>query len=238
MKITFLGTADGVPRPGRRLSSAMIEANGGFYFIDMGCQVMNFVVEHSIPAEAIKAVFITHMHGDHTAGLFEFTDLFNWYFKGDPVVYLPKEGASRIMEEWNTALNHESRTTFGLVREGAFYDDGSLRVSAVPTTHIKDAFAYVVEAEGKRVFFSGDFNIRDVDAFREALSDGAAPDLLVFEAAHPDPILLRPMIEALGVRRVYFNHVAPYRADSIAALIKELPDVTITVSADGTEIEV
>ena len=238
MRITFLGTADGVPRPGRRLTSTMIEAAGNYYFIDMGCQVMNHVVERAIPSEAIKAVFVTHMHGDHTAGLFEFTDLFNWYFKGDPVVYFLKEGAGRLMAEWNASLNHESKTSFGTVREGAFYDDGAVRVIAVPTTHIPDAFAYIVEAEGKRVFFSGDFNIRDVDAFTAALSEGKTPDLLVLEAAHPDPILLRGMIEALGVRRVYFNHVAPYRADSIAELIKELPGVAITVSADGTQIEV
>ena len=235
MKITFIGTADGVPRPGRRLSCTMIEAADSFYFIDMGCQVMNRVVECIIPPEAIRAVFITHMHGDHTAGLFEFTDLYNWYFKGDPLVYLPREGAGRIMAEWNTALNHESKTTFGTVREGAFYDDGTLRVSAVPTTHIKDAFAYIVEGEGKRVFFSGDFNIRDLDAFTAALAD-RTPDLLVFEAAHPDPRELRPMIEALGARRVCFNHVAPYREAGIAELIGQLPDVEITVSADGMEL--
>lgn len=238
MKITFIGTADGVPRPGRQLSCTMIETAGNYYFIDMGCQVMNHVVESAIPAEAIKAVFITHMHVDHTAGLFEFTDLFNWYFNGDPVVYLPRADAGRIMAEWNTALNHESKTTFGQVREGLFCDDGAVRVSAMPTTHIKDAFAYVVEAEGRRVFFSGDFNVRDVDAFTAALSEGKTPDLLVLEAAHPDPIMLRPMIVAIGARRVVFNHVAPYREESLAKLIAELPDVEIKVSADGTEIEV
>jgi ribonuclease BN (tRNA processing enzyme) len=176
------------------------------------------------------------MHGDHTAGLFEFTDLYNWYFKGDPVVHLPKEGAAELITEWNTGLSHTSKTTFGLVREGAVYDDGTLRVSAVPTTHISNAFSYIVEAEGKRVFFSGDFRIGDTETFLPALSD-KSPEILVFETAHIDVRQLCPMIEALGTRRVYFNHVAPNRDESIADLAASLPGVDITVSADGMEIE-
>ena len=238
MKITLIGTADGIPRKGRKLTSSMIEAAGGVYFIDMGCQVVDLMVDRDIPPESVRAVFITHMHGDHLGGLFQFADLYDWAFKGDPKVYLPRESAAPIFRDCLGAFSHEPRTTFCAVAEGDFYDDGGLCARAVPTTHIPDAFAYIVESEGKRVFFSGDFNIRDVDSFTSALSDGKPTDVMVIEGAHPDSRLLRPMIEAVSPGRVVFNHVAPYREEHIAELAASLPEIPVEVGTDGMEIEI
>ena len=238
MKITFIGTADGIPRKGRKLSSSMIETAGGVYFVDMGCQVADLMVARDIPSESVKAVFITHMHGDHVSGLFQFADLYDWAFKGDPKVYLPRRSAAPIFSECLSALGHEAMTSFETVKEGPFYDDGELRAAAVPTTHIADAFAYIIEAEGKRVFFSGDFNARDIESFQSALSDGKPTDALVIEGAHPDSRLLQPMIEAIRPGRVRFNHVAPYRLEHIAELAASLPDFDIAISEDGMEIEI
>jgi len=65
----------------------MLEIKGRYYFIDMGTPVIDHLVTAGIPIDAVKGVFITHMHGDHTNGLIHFVDLISWYFKtSDPTI--------------------------------------------------------------------------------------------------------------------------------------------------------
>ena len=91
MRIIFLGTSHGVPEPNRRCSCTMIETKGRYYFVDMGFCAIDDLVTRGIPVEAVKAIFVTHHHGDHTDGLLPFIDLITWYYKkADPLVYLSK----------------------------------------------------------------------------------------------------------------------------------------------------
>lgn len=88
MKITFLGASHGVPEANRRCSCTMVEVSGRYYFVDMGIMAIDELVTRGIPVDAVKGIFITHMHGDHTNGLFSFVDLITWYFKNvDPEIF-------------------------------------------------------------------------------------------------------------------------------------------------------
>ena len=75
MKIVFFGSSHGVPEPNRKCSSVMIEVSDNRYFIDMGTQSIEQLISRNIPIESVKAIFITHMHGDHSDGLISFIDL-------------------------------------------------------------------------------------------------------------------------------------------------------------------
>ena len=87
MRITFIGASHGVPEPNRKCSCTMIEISGRYYFIDMGTPSIDHLVTAGIPVDAVKGIFITHMHGDHTNGLVSFIDLISWYFKtADPTI--------------------------------------------------------------------------------------------------------------------------------------------------------
>ena len=63
MKIVFLGSSHGVPEPNRKCSSALIEAGGSKYIVDMGTNAIEDLITRGIAAREIRAVFITHMHG-------------------------------------------------------------------------------------------------------------------------------------------------------------------------------
>ena len=91
MRIIFFGSSHGVPEPNRRASSTLIEVGENRYFIDMGTQSIEQLITRRMPVESVKAIFLTHMHGDHSDGLISFLDLCSWYFKNaDPAVYLPE----------------------------------------------------------------------------------------------------------------------------------------------------
>ena len=52
----------------------------GFYLLDGGAPVADLMVRGGIPFSQLRAVFVTHMHSDHTFGIPHLCSLANWYF--------------------------------------------------------------------------------------------------------------------------------------------------------------
>ena len=99
MKITFLGTSHGVPSAERYCSCTMIEVGGATYFIDCGAPLIDLLIRRGTDLNSIRAIFTTHMHGDHVNGLTAFADLCNWYYKTTSFdVYLTDERGIRTFE--------------------------------------------------------------------------------------------------------------------------------------------
>ena len=64
MKITFLGTSHGVPSEERYCQSMLLEIGENAYLIDAGAPVMNILLRRHFDLNRLKAIFLTHMHGD------------------------------------------------------------------------------------------------------------------------------------------------------------------------------
>ena len=69
MRIVFLGTAGSTPTKSRSLPSIAIEHNGGIFLFDCGEGTQRQMMKFSVNISRIRAVFLTHTHGDHTLGL-------------------------------------------------------------------------------------------------------------------------------------------------------------------------
>ena len=241
MKIVFLGSSHGVPEPNRKCSSALVEAGGSKYIVDMGTGAVEDLITRGIAAREIRTVFITHMHGDHTNGLVSFLDLCSWKFKdADPALFLPgdTERTRAALCEW-LACNDTVMRPFDLhrVEEGVIYDDGTLRVTAYGTKHNRASFAYLLEAEGKRVLFSGDPSTKG-PAVDFPLSVLDAPlDLAVCECAHFEATEYLPLFEGKkNLRRLCFNHYSEVRLASLLELPRLLPELPMLRATDGLEI--
>ncbi len=65
--VVLLGTAGGpVPQWHRAMTSQAVVVNGYVYLVDCGNGVVRQIVNAGIPFQAIQALFITHLHPDHT----------------------------------------------------------------------------------------------------------------------------------------------------------------------------
>lgn len=236
MKITFLGTSHGVPEPHRRCSCTMIEVSGRYYFVDMGCPAIDDLVTRGIPVDAVKAIFITHHHGDHTDGLLSMIGLCTWYFKtADPEVYLSQIEQADALRTWlNSTTTTPQRPAYFEVKSGQIYDDGFLKVTAIPTQHCDRSYAYLLEAEGKSVLFTGDLGHPDRD-FPEIIK-GRTTDLVVCEGAHFPVVDYLPHFAQCDIRKVCVNHYAPWNIPHIQQLAKDMGDVPVTMVNDGTEV--
>ncbi len=233
MKITLLGTSHGYPEPHRGCSCTLIEVQGRYYVIDMGIMLIEKLTDLGIAVDDVKGLFFTHMHGDHTDGLPGFVDLLSWHYKtAKPEIYLPSTECVAPMREWIRCTGHTMRELcFHQVREGLICDDGFIRVTAIPTQHCALSYAYLVEAEGKSILFTGDLKHPAVDfpqiAFRQAL------DLLIAEVAHFDIEVYPEILNRVPVKSICFNHYNPRRIGGFMDVKKALEPIPVRLATDG-----
>lgn len=71
MNLVFLGTSAGVPTKARNVSGlALRESQGkGWYLVDCGEGTQHQVLRTKLSLTSLKAIFISHIHGDHCYGL-------------------------------------------------------------------------------------------------------------------------------------------------------------------------
>lgn len=241
MLITFLGTSHGVPEANRRCSCTLIEIADKKYIIDAGMDPTPELISRGIHPNEITAIFITHSHSDHMSGLIPFVDLCCWSFtKADPHIFLPEIGMKEIMKAWITGLHDKFRDElrFSEIQEGVIYDDGVLRVTAKKTGHIANAYAFVLEAEGKRVLFTGDMKHGDGPAADYARFTAVEHfDLVVAESAHFDGMQYLEPIRKNPPSRFCFNHYTSDFSESCYHLRSVLKDeVPVTLVTDGYRI--
>ncbi len=235
MKIVFLGTSHGIAEKNRFCSSAAVTVGNRHYIIDAGAPLMTLLQNYDMAFSDVQGIFITHTHGDHNIGLVELTLQLNVFPQFEHVhfpVYVPDEEKYRAMMDFlevgefmnGRLLCHvyedpngatKTREGFGgrlwyqVYGDGVIFDDGVLKVTAIPVKHIPNAHSFMLEAEGKRVFFAGDL-LRDLSDFpREIVEQESA--LVVMEAAHcklmedqTAAILKRSATERMVITHRYF----------------------------------
>src|SRR4051812_32368458 len=69
-RVITLGTLAGPPpRTHRAQSSNLLIVNGALYVVDAGDGVTRRLAKAGVNIQDVGTIFITHHHGDHTAGL-------------------------------------------------------------------------------------------------------------------------------------------------------------------------
>ena len=222
MKITFIGASHGVPEPNRKCSCSMVEISGRYYFIDMGAPPIDYLVTAGIPVDAVKGIFITHMHGDHTNGLFSFVDLISWYFiTADSVICLPVIKGVEVINNWTKiSKNTLCDLHYEEVRPGMIYNDGYITATAVPTLHTERSYAYFLESEGKSILFTGDLKHPDEDF--PVFAKEHETDLIVCESAHFSASDYLPHLREGKIKLIYINHYQVKKIPSILQLAKDI----------------
>jgi ribonuclease Z len=71
MEFTFLGSSAGTPTRSRNVSALALGPNGPkpWYLVDCGEGTQHQLLRSRYSVMQLKAIFITHIHGDHTFGL-------------------------------------------------------------------------------------------------------------------------------------------------------------------------
>ena len=171
-QVILLGTGTPYPDPAASGPATAVVSNGQFLLFDAGAGVMRRINAAGLPISGPKALFITHLHSDHTFGYAELI-LTTWMMRRTaPIKVYGPPGLRRMTEHLLAAFAEDIRIrTEGLEREipgaykvdvqevkpGLVYDVGGVKVTAFPVQHgsWKTAYGYRVDAD-RSIVISGD----------------------------------------------------------------------------------
>lgn len=207
LRVAVCGSSAPLPSMPRAKACIAVFAGGKFYVVDAGPESVENLSLWGIPLARIGGVLLTHFHSDHIGDLGEL-QLQTWAAgRSEPLPVFGGPGVEGVVEGFNRAyaLDQGYRTThhgeavmpsraWGLEarpvlldgpptpakdRTRLFFDDGSLRITAIEVDHapIEPAYAYRFDYRGRSVVVTGD--LKDHPPLARA-ARGA--DILVSEA--------------------------------------------------------
>lgn len=246
MKIRFLGTSHGVPSETRFCSSTMIEVGEAIYIIDGGAPVIDQLLRSGAHPNSVKAVFTTHMHGDHTLGLLNFLDLCSWYYKESAFeCYLTEEAGVVAFRQVIDAVSKkfdEERIRLKVSSAGTFYRDENITVTAYPTLHFHNgqypSYSLVIDTkDGERVIFTGDLHWGDAKDF-PTVAINEPSDAIICEMAHFSYKTIFPILERCPTKRIFINHVYFNYDENMQAIRDAKLPVPIKAVEDNEEYDI
>ena len=217
MQVVLLGTGRPDPVIDRFGPATLVQAGGQKLLVDAGRGVSQRLWQLKIPLGQIHALFLTHLHSDHTVGI---PDL--WLTGWLPT---PFAGRSAPLEVWGPtgtmALMSDLRRAYrwdirvrgegerlppaGIevvaqdIAEGVVYERQGVKVTAFLVDHgglLRPAFGYRVDYAGHSVVISGDTGPNE-----NLIRHAAGTDVLVHEVAAVRPELLEQSPTAATARR-------------------------------------
>jgi ribonuclease Z len=172
-EVILLGTGTPYPDPLTSGPATAVVVGERVFLFDAGPGVMRRLKAANLPISGPEALFITHLHSDHTLG---YPDLMltSWVMRRRAPfpVYGPR-GLRRMTNHLLAAFAEDIRIrTNGLeqevpggyrvevheIRGGVVYEKGGVRVTAIVVEHgaWKNAFAYRIDTADRSILISGD----------------------------------------------------------------------------------
>jgi ribonuclease BN (tRNA processing enzyme) len=192
-EVILLGTGTPYPDPAASGPATAVVVGGRVFLFDAGPGVMRRMKAANLPINGPEALFITHLHSDHTLG---YPDLIltSWVMRRRAPfpVYGPR-GLRRMTNHLLAAysedisirtngLEHEVAGAYRVdvheIRRGVVYEKDGVRVTAIAVEHgaWKNAFAYRIDTANRSIVISGD--TRPSEAVVKA---AAGVDILIHE---------------------------------------------------------
>jgi ribonuclease Z len=234
LQITLLGTGNPRPSLERFGPSILVEAGTQRLLVDAGRGAAQRLFEIGQRASLIgvDAVFLTHLHSDHTVGLPDLW-LTGWLFgRARPLPLIGPAGTSAMAQHlaqayaWDIAARSKDerlpadgvRVEARDVAPGPAWERDGVRVTAFVVDHgdvAAPAFGYRVDFAGRSVVLSGDmrYDERLVDAARGA-------DVVVLEVMSPEVEARRGQVDPAAMASVLRRHVSPDQAGTLFSKIR------------------
>ncbi|MEO8603764.1 MAG: MBL fold metallo-hydrolase [bacterium] len=239
----FLGTGDAFNARARCHASYLVTAPSATVMLDCGPSTLLAMQRDGISVEAIDAVLISHLHGDHFAGL-PFLFL-SWIFETPrtrPLTIVGPPGTeARVHELFRAMYRDVSART--LAFEVHYVEvAGSVRITvggvdllpfAVPHQPTEVSLGYRLTVDGKVVLYSGD------TGWTEALvTQSQGTDLFICECCffetrvdfHLDYPRIVENRARLGCRRLVLTHIG-------REVLAHRDQLTEQLATDGLVVE-
>lgn len=220
MKIYFLGTCAGTePMPDRKHTSFMVECGEKLYCFDAGEGCSYTAHNMGLDLLKVRKIVISHPHMDHVGGLGNLI----WTIRKlvnrkklesleDVDVYIPNlqvwDGLLTMMRHTEGNFKLKFQLTAHRTETGILFDDGDLRVTAIPNTHMipvddqPQSYSFLIEGDGKKLVYSGD--VKSYTELDPLIGDGC--DGLIIETGHFVIDDVYAYTQGKNIGKIFFNH--------------------------------
>ena len=243
--VTLFGTGDAFSSFGRSQSGYLIDAPGGRILLEAGPGLMQALKGGGVPTDSFDLLLISHLHGDHFAGLpFLILD-YMWETPRKKVLTIA--GPARLEERtWTlmrTMFPHfeldkiKHKLKFVVLEPGSSKRLGKFKVSAIRSPHTKPeiSLSLRIDGGGKSIVFSGDSGWND-----ELVELSAGADLFICECTYYESDNLTfhlnyPQLAAnrdkFKVRRMVLTHLG-------REVLNHADEVALEMGYDGMKIRI
>ncbi len=244
MKITFAGCGDAFGSGGRLNTCFYVEAETVSFLIDCGASAMVSLRRYKIDPNSISTIFISHLHGDHFAGLGSFLldaqliskrerDL---TIMGPPGLIFRHETVMEAMFPGSVEIKRKFETKFVELPADAKTSSDHLTVTPFVADHACAAppYALRIGCEGKILCYTGDTQWTD-----SLIPAGQGADLLIAECyqldrkmkGHLDYQTLAKHLPEIAPKRVIVTHMS-------APMLNRIDEVDVEAAYDGLVVEI
>ena len=156
MEFQFLGTSSGVPTRQRNVSGLALNAEGAkaWYLVDCGEGTQHQLLRSHYSLSCLAAIFVTHVHGDHSFGLPGLLASAAMAGRREPLSIIAPEGVLHFVrtaiECTDMHLSYELRLQSVETFNGSWCDE-HVRVELCELSHRVPSYAYCfTESQSKQ----------------------------------------------------------------------------------------
>jgi len=244
MELQFLGSGDAFGSGGRFNTCFHVRDERGAFLVDCGASSMIAIRKFGIDPNNIRAILLTHLHGDHFGGLPFF--LLDAQLVSRRAAALTIAGPPGLRDRLDTAMENSFPGSTKIAQRFALdvrelephvsHDVEGIEVTPYVVKHACGAppFALRMTVDGKSLCYSGDTEW--VDNLLEA---ARGTDLFVAEAYfsdkqvkfHLDLATLSSHLPAIGAKRVIVTHMS-------AEMLARINEIGFEMAEDGMIVSV
>jgi ribonuclease BN (tRNA processing enzyme) len=247
MKLTVVGCGDAFGSGGRLQTCYHVEDGPTRFLIDCGATAMIGLNRQQIDPNSIDTIFISHLHGDHFAGLVWWLIHAKHVAKrtspltvvGPPDVEARFVAAAEALFPGSTDVERRFDLRFVELQRGRTTVVAGVSVTPIEVSHPSGAPSYALRFEvgGKVLAFSGDTE------WVESLVDaGQGADLFIMECYQFDGVprfhmswkQIEAELDRIGAKRVMLTHMST----GMLARGGEVSDPRCVLAEDGLVLEV
>jgi ribonuclease BN (tRNA processing enzyme) len=243
MNVQFVGCGDAFGSGGRFNTCIRVTSSSGDFLIDCGATSMVAMRQLGLSPNAIRTIFISHLHGDHFGGIpFFILDAQFYSRRRTPLTLVGPPGfkdrliaAMETLFPGSSAAKHKFELGIHEMAPGRPATFCDVSVYAVEVRHAcgAPALALRLGCDGKSVAYSGDSEWTEALIEASTGTDPFIVEALSFEKKIPEHLdysTFRAHVGRVGAKRIVLTHLGPEMLEHSGAAQHE-------VAYDGMVVE-